>query len=316
MQNVELFLQKLKEFESLNGHHICLLGNGVFETDEDDNFRKGEEEGIINLIYQFLQKSFPYLSWCRGGYIECHSIISTYQNYELIDHDRNECHICNPVSNKIQSSQSFVQSASAATNAIVEASKNTVANTFSLLKNSINLWTTIDNVKGKIRAESSKSDLDAQITQLEEKSTESGLILDIAKWKDSGEFSFFKCLEVVMKSDGLSDSSGSFSTRQRILAISKTFVLVLEPLPKNDDVDTSFAKLIYKDHIQNLSRITSKNPKKLSQPSDEVSNGPLYVIFYWKNGVEDKESDYIRRTFLVNDAKNCIETVKKYYKLI
>jgi hypothetical protein len=229
-----------------------------------------------------------------------------------VDHEPLDCLVCNPKPKAPRkSSKSLTGVAAAATSSLVEASKNTVANTFSMLKNSFNYFSKSKTPTGTMDSNSPK--LETKEAEPSSTNTSAPHLLDISKWQQSGEFTFFKCLEIVLED---SEASGKFKTQHRILAISKEYVIVLEPSEKQDDSQSELAQLIYKDPIRNLSKITSKNPKKLSQPTDDNSSGPLYVIFYWnkKSEADQNDPDYTRRTFLVTDARSCIEMVKRYFE--
>ena len=50
---------KVKRVGLEGGDHLCFLGSG----------REQEDQYVTMVVAKFLQKSIPYISWARGGFL-------------------------------------------------------------------------------------------------------------------------------------------------------------------------------------------------------------------------------------------------------
>lgn len=350
LEKPDLLEEKMSELLNLKGYHICLIGRGGMIEDSPSKLPFNKEECIVVcIILQFLQKSFSYVSWCRAGYSKCHKLVSEMSNSELIDHDHQLCAVCNHSELSGHTSHTRKASNSSTTaSSLVQASKSTFLSGISKFKNSLNyIASAAQSIDASVisPAMSPRSTVTASSNQTPEASSrqvpeekittslelqegridEDNLpILDISDWQESGEFTFFRCLEIVASVD-----PSKLMTKHRLLAISKGYVLVLDPVRTSDTSQGKHVRLIRKDQIRYLSKITSKNPKKQADSSVHGSGeGPKIVIFYWQDVGRSGEpqmsessdspasnKDLIKRSFLVNDARECIDLVKKYYSI-
>uniref|UniRef100_A0A6A7FZ30 TBC1 domain family member 23 n=1 Tax=Hirondellea gigas TaxID=1518452 RepID=A0A6A7FZ30_9CRUS len=63
------------------GCHFCFFGDG-----------RRQDNVLLSLNLYFLQKGFKYVSYCAGGYRECHKIVTN--GHELVDHHPSKCFEC------------------------------------------------------------------------------------------------------------------------------------------------------------------------------------------------------------------------------
>lgn len=72
----------IEQLEDLKGLHLCVMGDGV------------DSETELEVISQLMKRKFPFLSWCKGGYRQCHRV-STEETV-LVEHNRLKCLECTP----------------------------------------------------------------------------------------------------------------------------------------------------------------------------------------------------------------------------
>lgn len=296
---------RLDELEYLKGCHICIIGGGYISSESsscesDDTFTAGEKI-IISIIRALLERSFPYVCWCRGGYIACHQLLRNSSLSYLVDHDDRKCRVC-------------------LANVSVSGSKGSrIMSSFQRIKNFV-------SEKSKSIALASK-EFHLNQKRSEMSSTESAddrkesvnFVSTLAEWENSENYVLFRCLELIPIT---ADRGQGIQSFHRILAISLVDVLVFEP-QESFESKGQVITLINQNLVKDLQKITSKKtPMDINGTETNGSNSenlPKCITLYWNVDKEDEADgsnvNSIKRTYLVPKFEDCINLLKTNYKL-